>query len=257
MLKLVERDRTQNSMVYVNGMTVDPQEVVNFLKHDLSLKEICYKVLYQQIISATAQERGVVVSSEEIQAEADRVRHELHLEKASDTFNWLSGNMLTAEEWEVSIHDRLLSRKLKEALFAQDVESCFVQNRLDFDRVILYQIIVPYEQVAHELFYQIEESEISFFEAAHLYDLDPNRRYRCGYEGTLHRWDFEPAIAAVIFAANPGQVMHPIQTSQGFHLFLVEEFIPAQLTPDIRQEILQRLFQEWLTGELNYLLHQT
>lgn len=253
MLELVEIDRMQDSRIYVNGMPVEPQEVINYLKYELSLKEFCHKVLYQQIISGTAQERGIVVSSEEIQAEADRVRHELHLEKASDTINWLSGNILTADEWEVSIRDRLLSQKLKEALFSQDVESFFIQNRLDFDRVILYQIIVPYEQVAHELFYQIEESEISFFEAAHLYDLDPNRRYRCGYEGTVYRWSLEPAVAAVIFAANPGQIVHPIQTAQGFHLFLVEEFIPTHLTSDIRQEILQRLFQEWLTGELNYL----
>lgn len=256
MLNLVELDRMQNSMIYVNGIPVETQEIISFLKHDLSFRGICDKVLYQRIISDAAQERRVVVSSEEIQAEADRLRHELHLERASDTINWLSGHLLTAEEWEVSIHDRLVSQKLKEALFAQDVESFFIQNRLDFDQVILYQIIVPYGQVAHELFYQIEESEISFFEAAHLYDLDPNRRYRCGYEGTIYRWKLEPAVAAAIFAAHPGQVMPPVQTSQGFHLFLVEEVISAQLTPEIRQEILQRLFQEWLTGELNYLLNQ-
>ncbi|MFM7424755.1 MAG: hypothetical protein ACKO7W_07170 [Elainella sp.] len=38
-------------------------------------------------------------------------------------------------------------------------------------------------------------------------------------------------------------------------LLMVEEFISAELTPEIRQEIIQRLFREWLESELNYLIY--
>jgi parvulin-like peptidyl-prolyl isomerase len=115
---------------------------------------------------------------------------------------------------------------------------------------------VPYEQVAQELFYQIEESEISFYEAAHLYDVDDRRRYVCGYEGKVNRWSLSPEIAAAIFSANIGQVVGPLKTEQGYHLFWAEEFIPATLTPEHRQEIQHKLFQDWLNQELNYLLNQ-
>ncbi|MEN9567719.1 MAG: hypothetical protein RLZZ69_2915, partial [Cyanobacteriota bacterium] len=30
---------------------------------------------------------------------------------------------------------------------------------------------------------------------------------------------------------------------------------PAELTPKIRQEIIDRLFEEWLNSELSYLIH--
>ncbi|HEY9301300.1 MAG TPA: peptidylprolyl isomerase, partial [Phormidium sp.] len=60
---------------------------------------------------------------------------------------------------------------------------------------------------------------------------------------------------ALIFSAQIGEVMGPIQTEQGNHLLMVEEFIPAELTPERYQEILDRLFEEWLTSEVNYMVH--
>lgn len=242
-------------MVGDRGGNISPDELVSFLKKNLQYQEARLGVLQQSIVNRAAAAREIEVDSQEIQAEAERQRRDRRLERAADTFAWLSDQQITAEEWEAGIRDRLLTQKLMESLFGNEVESYFAQNRLDFDQVVLYQIIVPYEQLANELFYQIEESEISFFEAAHLYDIDPNRRQYCGYEGKLYRWSLKPEIAAVVFAATPGQTIHPVHTEQGFHLLRVEEFISAQLTPETRQEILQRLFREWLNGELNYWLN--
>ena len=242
-------------MVGERGGNVSPDEVVSFLKKTLQYNEARLGVLQQIIVNRTAAARGIEVDSQEIQSDADRQRRERRLERAAETFTWLSEQQITPEEWEAGIRDRLLAEKLRQELFGGEVERYFVQNRLDFEQIVLYQIIVPYEQLANELFYQIEESEISFFEAAHLYDIDADRRQYCGCEGKLYRWSLKPEIAAVVFAATPGQVIHPIQTEQGFHLLQVEEFIPAQLTPETRQEILQRLFQDWLNSELNYWLN--
>ncbi|NEP50349.1 MAG: peptidylprolyl isomerase, partial [Moorea sp. SIO3C2] len=87
------------------------------------------------------------------------------------------------------------------------------------------------------------------------YDIDPERQRRCGYEGKLPRWSFKPEIAAVIFSVQPGEVTHPLHTEQGYHLFLVEEFIRAELTEEKSKEILQGMFQEWLNTEVNYMIH--
>jgi parvulin-like peptidyl-prolyl isomerase len=234
---------------------IEPNDIVYFLKKDLRLKEVCQKILYQQIISQAAQERGVTVTPEEIQAEADRVRYEMRLEKASETLAWLADQMITADDWETGIRDRLLKKKLADFLFAKDVEKIFAQSKLDYEQVVLYQIIVPYEPLARELMYQIEEEELSFYEVAHLYDIDPKRRHNCGYEGKLYRQNLKPNIAAIIFGAPIGELVGPIQTEQGYHLLKVEEFIPAELTPERSQSIINRMFKEWLENELNYMIH--
>jgi len=237
------------------GPSTQLDEVITFLKKNIELKEVYQKILHQKIIKQAAQERGVTVTPEEVQEEANRQRYEKRLEKASDTLAWLQEQMIAPEDWEEGIRDRLLYKKLSESIFAKEVEKLFAQNRLNFDQVLLYQIIVADENLAQELFYQIEEREISFYQAAHLYDIDEQRRQHCGCEGKLDRWKLKPDIAAVVFGAKLGEVIEPIQTEQGYHIFMVEEFIPAKLTPERYQELLDSLFKEWLASELNYLLH--
>ncbi len=244
-------------MVNFLGITIEPAEIVDFLKREMLLKEICQKILYQKIIEQAATERNIEISPEEIETEANSIRYGKRLEKAADTLAWLEEQMVTTEDWEAGIRTRLLAQKLAAHLFDTEVESYFAQNRLDFDRFILYQIVVPYQQLAQEIYYQIEEEEISFYEAAHLYDIDEGRRYRCGYEGKIGRWSLPPHLAEAIGNASVGNVVGPIasEEEQKYHLLMVEEFIPAELTPERRQDIINRLFQEWLAGEFNSIVH--
>jgi parvulin-like peptidyl-prolyl isomerase len=243
------------TMIDFSGIVLASDEIVEFLKHELQVRSVCQRILHQRIIGQAAGDRSLGVAPLEIQAEADRVRYELRLESAARTQDWLKEQLITPEDWEAGIYDRLLSQKLREALFAQDVERSFIQSRLDFEQISLYRIRVPYHPLAQELFYQIEESEISFYEAAHLYDIDEQRRLRCGYDGRLHRWDLEPDIAATLFGANVGEILGPFAMNPGYDLLMVGEFLPAELTPETRDAILERMFQEWLESELNYFIH--
>jgi parvulin-like peptidyl-prolyl isomerase len=238
-------------------VAIEPHQIIEYLKKNLQVKEIWQKLLQQKIINKAAEERNLIVTPEEIQAEATRQRREKRLEKAADTLAWLEAEQITPEDWELGICDRLLKHKLAEALFAQEIEKIFAQSRLNFEQVILYQIIIPYERLAWEIFYQIEEEEMSFYQAAHLYDIDEERKQKCGYEGKLYRWSIQPDIAATIFNLRPKEVSNPQKSEQGYHLLMVEEFIPAQLTSEIYQEILNKLFDDWLAAELNYLLHNS
>jgi len=235
-------------------LKITAEEIVRYLKEKLEIEAIYRSILCQRIIEQKAQKRNLTVSPEEIQAEADRVRLDNRLEKATDTFNWLAQQMVTPDDWEAGIINKLLREKLAQSLFANDVEKFFAQNRLNFEQVLLYQIIVADEKFAWEIYHQIQEEEISFYLAANLYDIEEKRRHQCGYEGKIYRWSIEPEFAPTIFAADLQTVTAPLTTEQGSHLFMVEEFIPAQLTLDIEQEILEKMFGEWLTEEFTYLL---
>lgn len=235
-------------------IVIETEEIISFLKSEISYKEVCERMLYQRVISQTAREREITVTAEEIEAEANRQRRERGLEKATDTLLWLTEQLITPHDWEVGIQNHLLAQKLAEVLFAQDVEKFFAQNHLEFEQVILYQIVVTDEKLAQELYYQIEEGEISFYNAAYLYDIDSDRRHKCGYEGKIYRCALHPKIAAVVFSTPPNQLLGPLQTEQGFHLFIVEEFIPAELTSQSYEEILNKMFKHWLATELDHML---
>ena len=239
----------------VSQPLIEANEIIKLLRQDLQLKPFCQKVLQKKVIDKAAGERGLTVTPEEIQVVGDQLRREKRLEKAADTITWLADQMVSVEDLEAGIGDRLLTQKLAEHLFSKEVEKNFFQNKLQFDQIILYQIIVTNLQLAREIFYQIQEGEISFFDAAHLYDIDENRRHLCGCEGKVYRWGLKPDIAVAVFGAKPGEVIRPIETERGYNLFMVEKFLPAELTPERYQEILHNMFKEWLANEVNYLLY--
>ena len=244
-------------MVQFYDIHIQLEEIEDFLKESIMMREVCHQILGQKIIKKFATSRSIFVTSEEIQTESEKIRREKQLEKVSDTLAWLEANMITQDEWEHSLKNRLLSYKLAHELWDKEVESYFINNRLNMEQYVIYQLVVPYQKLAQELFYQIEEEEISFYEAAHLYDIDKQRRNRCGYIGKIHRENFPPDIAAAIFTdpLQLNQVIGPIQTEHGFNLFQVEEFIPAELTPQKREEIVTQLFQQWLEKEINYSIN--
>ncbi|MBW4588126.1 peptidylprolyl isomerase [Aetokthonos hydrillicola Thurmond2011] len=244
-------------MTNLTKVTITSEEIINFLKTEIAFKEVHQKILFRKIISRTAQEKGIIVTDEEIDNEVNRLRREKRLEKATDTIAWLTDQLVNLHDWEEGIRNRLLAKKLAEALFAEEAKRFFVQNRLEFEQVILYQLIVSSEKLAQELYYQLEEGEISFPDAAYLYDLDDNRKYKCGYEGKVYRLTIPPDIATVIFSTPPKQLIGPIKTEQGYHLFKVEEFIPPELTSQRYEEIINSMFQQWLVAEVDYMLHSS
>ncbi len=244
-------------MIRFKGTAIDEREVIEFLRQKMLLKDICQQIVAQKAIGLKCAEQEISLTPEEIQIECDSIRYNQRLERVSDTLAWLEDKMLSIDDWEAAITHRLQAQKLAKELFAGEVEKHFAQNRLSFDRFVLYQIVVPFEPLAREIFYQIEEQEISFYEAAHVYDIDEKRRNVCGYEGIVHRWSFPPDIAAVIFKTPLaiGEVLGPVKSDQGYHLFIIEQYLQAELTPQVAEGIIAQFFQSWLTKEIEHLAY--
>lgn len=236
-------------MITFQNRQISEEEIVTTLKYNFQLKDICHQIIYQDKIQKLASELELIVTPEEIQIEADRRRYRQRLIHIQDTLNWLNDALMSPEDWEKSIYCYLLTKKLAEKLFKNQVEQYFQENIREFEQIVLYQIVVPYELLAQEIFYQIEEAEMSFYEAAHLYDISENRRRTCGYEGIVYRRNLHPDLAKVAFSGKVGEVIAPICLQQTSHILLVEDFIPAELTTARYEEILNHLLQNWLNSD--------
>ena len=127
------------------------------------------------------------------------------------------------------VYINVLSGKLAQHLFANKVEPFFVEHQLDYAGVVLYKVVLDNEYLAMELFYGIQEGEMSFSEVAHQYIQDTELRRKGGYRGIVRRKELKPEMSAAIFAAMPPQVLKPIVTSSGVNLILVEEIIQPEL----------------------------
>ncbi|MDR9404373.1 MAG: peptidylprolyl isomerase [Halothece sp. Uz-M2-17] len=203
-----------------------------------------------EIINATAQEKQIETTPEELQKAADTFRAANQLTSADETWKWLDNRGLTIEDFEEMIHNSVLRAKLASHLFADQVESYFFENKINYTTAIIYEICVEDEDLAMELFYAIQEGEANFHELAHQYVPDPEQRRQGGYRGVVNRKQLNPELSAPIFAANPPQVLKPILTSTGAHLIFVEELIEPELSQQLSQKILSDLLTQWLNSQL-------
>lgn len=238
-------------MVDLSSTSIDAAEIVDFLGQELQLREVCQKITCQKIINKAAQARGLTITPEEIRLETDRICDQEHLGNPSTMLTWLADQLIDLSDWEVRIQNRLLADKLAESMFGDEAKRFFTEHQSDFDQILLYKITVPYERLSQELFYQIEEEEISFYEAAHLYNTDRSCRLYCGYQGIQYRRDLKPEIAETVFNASEGEIIGPLKASpEAYDLLLVEAFIPAKLTAELHHSLVNQMFEAWLKTEL-------
>ncbi|NEO70186.1 peptidylprolyl isomerase [Moorena sp. SIO3H5] len=227
------------------AITITKDDILEEVKQSGKIPEIIEAITTRKLIAAAAAEAGIKVETEELQDAADQFRIVSQLGSAEETWAWLEKHGMTLDEFEAMVYNGAIYGKLANHLFADKVESYFYENQLDYAGVVMYEVIIDDEDLAMELFYGIQEGEMSFYDVAHQYIEDKELRRSGGYQGVVTREQIKPEISAAVFAAKPPQVIKPIVTSKGVHLILVEEIIEAQLDDNLRSKILLNLFSEW------------
>jgi parvulin-like peptidyl-prolyl isomerase len=228
------------------AITITSKDILHQVKLFCQIPSIIEKIITRKIIADAVGEAGIKVETEELQKAADQFRLINKLRSADETREWLQKYSLSLDDFEEFVYTNFITEKLIIYLFANKVEPYFFEHQLDYAGVVMYEVVLDDEDLAMELFYGIQEGEISFPEVAHQYIQDTELRRCGGYRGILRRKELKPEISAAIFAVKPPQLLKPIVTSSGVHLILVEELIQSQLDDKLRSQIMSGLFSEWL-----------
>ncbi|EKU96743.1 parvulin-like peptidyl-prolyl isomerase [Leptolyngbya sp. PCC 7375] len=230
----------------VKTIKITPGEFLHQAKILGQLPTMIEAISTRQVIQTTAQTAKLDVTTKELQQAADQFRQMNQLYSAEATLAWFEKYRLSLDEFEEFIHHTILSQKVVDHLFSDQVEPYFYEHRLVYERAIFYEVIFQDEELALESFYAIQEAEISFSEVAREYIQDQELQRIGGYRGTVSRKDLKPELSAVVFASTPPTLLQPVLTAQGSHLIFVEEIIPAQLNEPLKVQIMAELFKEWL-----------
>jgi parvulin-like peptidyl-prolyl isomerase len=232
------------------AITITSKDILHQVKLSCQIPSIVEGIVTHKIIASAADEAGIKVETEELQEAADRFRSMYALQSSDETWAWLQKHGLSLDDFEELIYNNVISGKLAQHLFADKVEPFFVEHQLDYAGVVMYEVVLDDEDLAMELFYGIQEGEMSFYEVAHQYIQDMELRRKGGYRGILRRKELKSEISAAVFAAKPPQILKPIVTSSGVHLILVEETILPELNNKLRYQILSDLFAGWLKQQI-------
>jgi parvulin-like peptidyl-prolyl isomerase len=232
------------------AITISPDDILHQVKLSCKIPSVIKEILTRKIIASTAEDLGIKVEPEELQQSADKLRIISQLKNSKDTWAWLQKHCLSLDDFEEMVYTTVLSEKLAAHLFADKVEPFFVEHQLNYTGVVMYEVVLDDEDLTMELFYAIQEGEISFPEVAHQYIQNTELRRSGGYKGIVRRKELKPEISAAVFAAKPPQLLKPIVTSKGIHLILVEELVQPSLDDKLRYQILSDLFSAWLKQQI-------
>ena len=224
------------------NITLSHRDILQQSKYRYQLPDLVIAALHHHVLLTTAETQGIIVSAEDLQQSADRLRIEHQLLSAKKTLTWLEKYHFTLEDFENLAYISLIRSRLSMTMFDQQVEVHFADRQLDYMRSMIYEVIVPDHELAMELFYALQEHETDFLAVFHQYSTIPNMQSVC-------RQDVSPELSAVIFTADFPSVQRPIRTAKGSHLIYVADIHPAVLTDELRANIREELFDGWLESE--------
>lgn len=234
--------------IEVNGEEVSLYDVLTLAKLNDQL-QLINDGIDAAIVRQAAAKRGINVSDDELQQAADEFRAARELYDADTTQTWLDDKKLSYHEWESLLEALVTQKKLREALTAGLVEQRFVEQKLSFDKAAVSRLVLNDEGVARELRAQIVDDGVDFHALAREHSIHNDTRPAGGYSGEMLRSDMEPALEAAIFGAQPGKVVGPIKTDDGWELVKLERLVPAELNDEMRETIKTSIFNEWLTEQ--------
>jgi parvulin-like peptidyl-prolyl isomerase len=237
----------------VAGALLPLHDVLRGLHRRRLLLPLLQEAAAEQLLLSYATREGLAVSAAELQLAADRFRRRHGFTTAAQTHQWLAREGLSIEHFEVGIERDLLLAKVIRHLTEPQLADRFNAHRDRYARARLRQIVVAREGTAREWLAQVADEGCDFAELAREHSLYHASRPAGGSLGVVPRWSLPETVAELVFAARPGEVVGPVNTEQGWHLFLVEELLPAELDDQTAATIRNELFDAWLAEQLRDL----
>lgn len=212
------------------------------------LNQLFRDYLLRRLILQQAQSEGVAVSSEEINSYLeDRVLNRDSLE-----------DQVVQEVRELLLIQRFLNRRIapQVEVTLNELQTYYERNHEHFkvdDQAHVREILTDNLEEAEKLRSDLIESDIrKFKELAHLYSRGVTAKSG-GDLGTFERGQLPEKFENVIFSLKPGEISQPVHSDYGYHLFLVEEWIPRhdQRFYEVQDEIFEKLVTEKERRELD------
>jgi hypothetical protein len=122
--------------------SISDQELLREIRLSLSLPTLIDRIVSGRVIHYMATKVGINVDPEELQQAADQIRLVHHLGSAAVTYAWLEKHGLSMDDFEAIANRQCLTQKLAHHLFADQVDTYFVQHQLDYASAIVYEILL-------------------------------------------------------------------------------------------------------------------
>ncbi|MEB3264396.1 MAG: peptidylprolyl isomerase, partial [Synechococcus sp.] len=166
---------------------------------------------------------------------------------------WLESQHLTlADLCFRATHEHRL-RLFRERRWQNEVETRFLQRKLELDEVVYSLLRVPSQELAEELHHRLEAGEATFAQLAAEYSTGFERRSG-GRVGPLPLAAGHASLVQRLRVGRPGQLWPPFAAENSWVVLRLEEHHPARLNDRVRSRMMAEMFEEWVQDRVRLLL---
>jgi PPIC-type PPIASE domain len=141
-------------------------------------------------------------------------------------------------------------QEFKQDVWGAKLGSYYLSRKSQLDRIICSVMQVESEETAQELFFRVQSGGKSFAELAFKYSQGAEARDG-GKLGPIPMANLHPEIYRQVSYLQPGQIS-PLFTIAPFYMFVrLEELIPARFDDNLRQFLLNELFEKWIQDKIS------
>ncbi|MBD1889926.1 peptidylprolyl isomerase [Coleofasciculus sp. FACHB-SPT9] len=236
----------------VNDQSISLEQALKYLQFSGKITSFIGEILRQYVIEQQLQALDIDISLAAIEQAVIDFRLQRNLADPKSFQEWLVRNGINYETFHDQVKSGFQLTKLKTQIAEPKLQEYFIERKLFLDRVVLSRLVVAQQELAEELYSQIEEGA-SFEQLAQEYSLTDDRIVN-GMMGPVSRGTLPDQIRAAIDTASPGRLLEPLKLEERWALFRVEKFLPASLEDNQLKEALQNeLFEQWLAQKIQTL----
>lgn len=223
--------------------------------------QILNQMIQVELLRQGADDLGVEVTDEDIAEQRAEIEEQLE-SQGTDLETAMEQQGLDEEDLQEELETAALQQKVVAELTSddevsdEDVAQYFEDNPQEFESAQARQIVTETEEEAQQALERIEGGE-DFAAVAEDVSIDDRTASEGGDLGEVSRSDLQmqPALAEAIFeTAEPGELVGPIETQQGWHVIEVTERTKDELADvegQIRENLVTQAENEALTQWLD------
>jgi parvulin-like peptidyl-prolyl isomerase len=240
-----------STFLYIDQQPIAIDQIIRYLHTSRKLGSFISTILQQHILEQELQHcPQVEVSAAQVDQALATIRQDNHLADDQAFQQWLAQQGLTETGLRHDVMHRLQVNQFMPTLVEPQLQDAFIHQKLHLDQVILSRLVVDSQELAEELKAQVIEEGARFEQLVREYSVSRDRAVN-GMMGALSRGQLSDGLRALIDAAQPGDIIGPLESEQQWFLFRVEQFLPASLADDAIQRSLQtQIFDQWMAERI-------
>jgi hypothetical protein len=230
----------------IGQQIISLSQALSYLRATGDLQPFILKIIRQHLLETELQTRDDLgIGSTLIEQAIIDFRLENKLTEPDCFQEWLNINGIDYPQFHYQFAMRLKIEKLKLEVTEQKLKEYFNANKALLDQVVLSRIVVGEKDLALSFKNQILEESSRFELLARDHSLTDESLLN-GMMGVVRLGQIPEQLQKFVATAKPGQLIGPLEIDGRYALLRVEQFLPACLEGQLKRELQDQLFEQWL-----------